>query len=274
MVHWNTPHLLEACLHSLRDLPADRVTVLVIDNASASGLPALASFAGPPLQILQLADNVGYAGAAFHALDVLRDGRFDALWLLNADVAVDPETFHALEHAAAAEPEAVIGCVVLAHNGDQVRMPEKFLHADRRWRFGRRDREIPAVWFDAPLRPVQAVHGAAMWVPRSVFERHGLFDPSFFLYCEETDYCLRLAKLGVPIRIAGQSRVRHVERGSSISQPAVQQMLDYYRLRNELILWRQHAPFWLPWISAQTGRLDGHECSQTLRCTNALARLV
>ncbi len=248
IVHWNTPELLEACIDSLRVLPADRVSILILDNASAGGPPVVTPGAGPAIDVLALPANIGFAGAAEAALAALRDGAFDALWLLNADVVVEPGTFLALEQAAHLEPDAVIGCVVMDAQGQHIRMPEKFLHADRRWRFGWRDRPIAPDPPGPPLLSVQAVHGAAMRVPRSVIDAWGLFDPAFFLYCEEIDFCLRLSKLGVPIRLAKSARVRHVGSGASVRQPGVQHVLDYYRTRNELVLWRRHAPFWLPWI--------------------------
>jgi len=251
IVHWNTPELLGECLTALADLPRDGVTLLVIDNASSTGLPSHPVLDHAATRILKLPVNVGYAGASTHAAQMVIDEPFDALWLLNADVVVSPDAFAALETASCAAPVAVIGCVVLDAAGTAPEMPEKFLHDDRRWRFGFRDGVIDGAWFGTEVRPVQSIHGAACWIPRPLLVRYGAFDASFFLYCEEIDYCLRLRRLGVPILMAGRARVRHAGSGSSARQPAVEAILDYYRTRNELVLWRRHAPMWLPWIAVR-----------------------
>lgn len=264
IVHWNTPELLVRCLAALDGLPRYTVTVVVLDNASASGLPEGLAGHSPSVQVRMLPQNLGYAGAAALATTLVLRDSFDALWLLNADVVAEPGAFAALAEVSARYPDAVVGSVVLDSTGHAPRMPEKFLHADRRWRFGRRDRPVPLSWFDTPVRSVQSVHGASMWFPRQALERVGGPDPDLFLYCEELDFCLRATRAGIPVLIAGASRVRHAGGGSTRARPEVDRMLDYYRVRNELVLWRRHAPCWLPWIavrklaSALAGTLRGH----------------
>lgn len=251
IVHWNTPELLGECLDALAGISRDHVTLLVIDNASSTPLPAHAVLDHAATRVLRLPMNVGYAGASAHAAQMVIDDGFDALWLLNADVVVSAGALAALELASRTAPDAVIGCVVMDAAGTAPEMPEKFLHDDRRWRFGFRDGVTDAAWFGNEVRQVQSIHGAACWIPRGLLVRHGAFDASFFLYCEEIDYCLRLRRLGVPILVAGRARVRHAGSGSSARQPAVEAILDYYRTRNELVLWRRHAPMWLPWIAVR-----------------------
>jgi N-acetylglucosaminyl-diphospho-decaprenol L-rhamnosyltransferase len=63
--------------------------------------------------------------------------------------------------------------------------------------------------------PVDWVAGASMLVRREVFEAIGLLDEGYFLYYEETDFCLRARRAGWPSWYAPASRVAHLVGKSS-----------------------------------------------------------
>src|SRR5262249_30735157 len=55
------------------------------------------------------------------------------------------------------------------------------------------------------------VDGASLMVRRDVFESVGLMDEGYFLYFEETDFCLRVQRAGWSIWHVPASRVVHLE---------------------------------------------------------------
>jgi GT2 family glycosyltransferase len=64
--------------------------------------------------------------------------------------------------------------------------------------FGRSPLRSKMYWWnhDEP-RQVDIVVGCCMLVPRSVVERVGAFDPDFFVYSEEHDWCKRMSDAGL-----------------------------------------------------------------------------
>jgi N-acetylglucosaminyl-diphospho-decaprenol L-rhamnosyltransferase len=54
-----------------------------------------------------------------------------------------------------------------------------------------------------------------MLVRRSAYEAVGGFDERFFLYCEDTDLCLRLWESGHAVRFEPRAEVHHVGGASS-----------------------------------------------------------
>lgn len=54
------------------------------------------------------------------------------------------------------------------------------------------------------------VVGASMIVRREIYAELGGFDPDFFLYSEETDFCLRLRERGYEIGLVEDAAVRHI----------------------------------------------------------------
>ena len=61
----------------------------------------------------------------------------------------------------------------------------------------------------APPQIAECVGGAVFMVRRDVFKELNGFDPRFFLYWEETDFCLRAARCGWEIWTLGEAVARH-----------------------------------------------------------------
>jgi N-acetylglucosaminyl-diphospho-decaprenol L-rhamnosyltransferase len=69
------------------------------------------------------------------------------------------------------------------------------------------------------VQDVDACSGALMLMSRSVFERVGRFDETFFLHGEDLDLCARVRASGVRIAVANGVRVVHRQGSSSKARP-------------------------------------------------------
>jgi N-acetylglucosaminyl-diphospho-decaprenol L-rhamnosyltransferase len=65
-----------------------------------------------------------------------------------------------------------------------------------------------------PPRRIDWISAAFWLVPAAVYRRLGGFDEGFFMYCEDTDFCLRLRLGGWTLRRADVALVHHAVRGS------------------------------------------------------------
>ena len=75
------------------------------------------------------------------------------------------------------------------------------------------------------------VSGACMLVRRAAYEAIGGFDEGFFLYCEDTDLCLRLWRAGHGVRFVPAALVHHVggaSSGAGETQPIAARSRVYY----------------------------------------------
>src|SRR5690606_25826802 len=84
---------------------------------------------------------------------------------------------------------------------------------------------------------VDIASGAAMLVKSEVFAEVGLIDEDFFLYFEETDWCLGLLQAGYRVLAVPSSVVWHEVAGTLGSASPV---IDYYMVRNHLRLVNRH----------------------------------
>jgi len=82
------------------------------------------------------------------------------------------------------------------------------------------------------------VSGCAMLVRREVFEKAGLFDPRYFLYLEDVDFCQRAKKEGFKVIYAPGGKVWHYNASSSeVGGP----LHDYFITRNRLLFGMRYA---------------------------------
>lgn len=82
---------------------------------------------------------------------------------------------------------------------------------------------------------VDFVTGCALLVKRAALERAGLLDERFFMYFEETEWCVRIRRAGFRILHVPQSRVLHK---IPLNARFDKEYLAYYMTRNRLLFLR------------------------------------
>lgn len=83
-----------------------------------------------------------------------------------------------------------------------------------------------------------------MLLPRKVCEDVGIFYEGFFMYCDDSDFCLRLSRSGYKLSIAKDTAILHKEGASS---PKRSPLIDRFATTSEMRLLKRHAP--VPFIS-------------------------
>jgi N-acetylglucosaminyl-diphospho-decaprenol L-rhamnosyltransferase len=87
--------------------------------------------------------------------------------------------------------------------------------------------------------------GASMLIRRQVFEAIGLFDETFFLYYEETDFCRRARLAGWPTYYVVGSSVAHVGSASTGFQDMSKPTPSYWFDSRRHYFLKNHGPAYL-----------------------------
>ncbi len=169
--------------------------VLLLDN-SDDGAAEWVREHYPQTTVIDNRDNLGFAGGNNALADHAR-GRY--LLLLNPDTLVRDNAVGELAACAAAHPgHGAWGGVTVYPSGE--REPTSQQAAPGLWSelllalgLGRLRRGGLPAGASAP-REVAVLSGAFMMVEASLWRELGGFDPSFFLYSEEVDFCCRLRR--------------------------------------------------------------------------------
>jgi GT2 family glycosyltransferase len=189
VVSYNTAAHIEACLRSLLDLDYPRAEIIVVDNGSADGSVELVRSRFPQVEVVELGENRGFAGASSVGLFMAQG---DILATVNPDVQLDPGWLRAVARAFDAYPEVgIVGSKILypdrktiQHAGGTVHYPLATTEHTGR---GEEDHGQ----YDQP-RMVSFVTGAALAMRRDVGLLLSFFDDSFHpVFFEDVDLCWR-----------------------------------------------------------------------------------
>jgi GT2 family glycosyltransferase len=234
VVNWNGWRDTLQCLASLKKSTYAKLTLVVVDNGSTNDSVIRIRTAHPEILLLESNTNLGFAGGNNIGIRSALAHGADYVWLLNNDT--DPAPDALAELVAKALTDRRIGAVAsICYYADAPTTFEAWGGARvNLWiGFGRNSkRPRPDDWF-------HSLNGTSMLVSCEAIEDAGLLDEVFFLYWEDTEFCLRLRKKGWRIAAASGSRVLHKIHGSSGGNPLI---LDRHQTASGLRLLRLHSP--------------------------------
>jgi GT2 family glycosyltransferase len=182
--NWNGAQHLPVCLEALQAQTYPHLEVILVDNASTDGSQALVTEQYPEVRLLSLERNLGLTGgnnAGFRA------ARGEILISLNNDTQADRRLVEALVTALQEHPEAGMAAakMLLFDRRDTLHSAGDGYGVDG----------IPfnrGVWqhdegqFNEPGWVFGGCGGAVAY-RRAMLDDIGLFDESFFMYCEDVD---------------------------------------------------------------------------------------
>jgi GT2 family glycosyltransferase len=224
IANWNCRELLRRCLESLFGQPQGvRFEVVVVDNGSADGAAEMVAAEFPQVALIRNAENRGFSRANNQAAVVAR-GRF--LFFLNNDTVVPANTLRQFLEFAEANPSVgMVGprlrgsdggfqisyrrrptLAALLHRVSLLRWTGLFRRAYYDYR---RDSFEPE-----GVRPVEVLMGAAVFLPREVFESSGRWDEQYRFGGEDIDLSTQVGQRGLVVYV-GSVEVLHHGRVSS-----------------------------------------------------------
>jgi GT2 family glycosyltransferase len=208
VVNTEQRQLLRYCLDSIareRAAVPFETEVLVLDNASRDGSAGAARAHGATTEVIALEQR---RGKGENDTTLLRRARGRYCLLLNEDAELEPGTTMALHQALDADPEAAVaGTTLITHEGAE--QPSA-------WRFpgpaaavlsalGLHRRFVVQSRGDS-VREVDWVQSTALLVRKTAADAVGYFDPAFFVFSEDVDFCKRLREAGWRVLYVPEAR--------------------------------------------------------------------
>jgi GT2 family glycosyltransferase len=190
-------------LRSLAAQSARDIETIVVDNSGAYRVTE-EGVACWGARLIRPGGNAGFGGA-FNAAFRVTDAPF--LATVNDDAVADPNWLEALLSVMEARPDVgMCAPCVLLHGEDRIDSAAMLICADGTSK--QRGHGESAGGFKCP-EEVLLPSGAAAIYRRAMLEEIGLFDESFFLYCEDTDLGLRARWAGWKCLYVPQAVVEH-----------------------------------------------------------------
>ncbi len=250
IVAWNVKDLLRQCLSSLWQTKQEiDFEVIVVDNASVDGTAEMVEQNFPQVKLIANQQNKGFAVACRQGADLAKG---DYLLFLNDDTQVFDHTLDKTVGYLKQHPQvAVLGCRILNPDGSQQpsvrKLPKLF---DQLVVLSKMHNFFPRLLADylqldfdyQKTQVVEQVMGAYFLTPRLAWQQLGGFDPNFYLWFEEVDYCARARQAGFEVVYLAEAKIVH-QGGASFGQLKA---LPEQRIFNRSLLYyaKKHWPRW------------------------------
>ncbi|UWR20822.1 glycosyltransferase family 2 protein [Sulfitobacter pontiacus] len=190
------------------------------------------------LTLVQSNDNVGFCIGNNLGAEIAFKYGADYVLILNNDTIVGPDFSHSLQD------------FLKNDDGNTLYSPQVAYASkpDRIWWFGGRFSKFLSPTYVAQGEYIRSstlpestqwVTGCATLISRALYERLGLYDPIFFIWCEEWDLSLRATSADVPMKVIPSVKIYH-KVGKSLG--IVSPLTYFYSMRNMIILRKKHLP--------------------------------
>lgn len=245
IVNWNTRDMVLRLLESLSrpNESQHELELIVVDNNSSDDSVAAIRREFPHVQLVAQSENRGFAGGVNPGIELATQ---PFVLLLNSDAQTSPESIsEALYYMMRLGDVGVLGPQILS----PARKPQPSAWRDPSLKWMalsalglsklkelnfERYREKP---FSEPAA-VDCVSGCAMMIRRDLLNELGGFDEDYFMYFEDTDFCLRARRLGKQIHHAPIGQFVHEEGGTSKSV-RLRTFLDFRR--SQILFHKKHS---------------------------------
>jgi len=237
MVNYNGKNFQNETIRSIEKQTYKNYKVIIVDNASSDGSVELCKEEFPWVKIIELNRNTGVAYGNNVGIKYALKRNYDYVLLLNNDVEMQPDLIEILLKEASNTAIAV----------------PKIYYFDKKkviwsaggfidWDTGT-PHHLGYNRIDGPAfnkkKEVECAPTCCMLIHRNIFQITGFMDPEYFLYYDDTDFCIRANDAGVKILYIPEAFMWHKVH-SSTGGRNITKLSVYYLARNRLYLLRKN----------------------------------
>ncbi len=237
IIHRNGIDRLKSAIDSVINALSPLDEIIIVDNASTDNSISSILKIHKDLVIIHNNCNTGYGYAANQAMN---KGSGEYFIICNNDITISKDALNQFEDIFINDSK--IGMVSGQQtnlNGNNVRTsskaPSLFSEFDG---IGRMDHSKDP----KDTSEVGILRGACLAVRKAAVDEAGPYDDEFFFYFEDTEWCIRMARLNWKVIIAPHIKIPHIG-GSSSNEFYSMSRIEFYRSR--MLFWKKIYPKYL-----------------------------
>ena len=230
----------EECIESLRKIVYKNYFIIIVDNNSQDGSFEKLSELYPELIVLETGENRGYAAGNNYGIRYALKKGAEYVCILNNDVVVDPSFLTKLvNYMEQHQTVGMTGANICEYYNREIVQSTGFIvnYNTARTPHINAGKRVKDVIHDQPL-PCDVVCGACMMVRKEIISKIGMIPEIYFLFYEETEWCVRAKKAGFEIVSIMDAIVYH--KGSATIKKT-NGISNYYMRRNSVLFERRNA---------------------------------
>lgn len=209
--------------------------IVVIDNASKKNEAENISQLFPEVMAIRSETNGGFsAGNNIGIQWALKQG-YEYITLLNNDTVISPDMLELLRQntsdTSVSAPKMLYFSKpdTIWYGGGKIN--RKTGNAEHAY-MNQKDTE------EDEIRKCDYATGCCIMIPTSVFKKVGLLDEKFFMYAEDSDFCLRLKENAIDINYVPKAKLWHKISQSTGGDESAFSI--YYMTRNRILYMKDH----------------------------------
>ena len=206
VVAYNGMKWYPECLNSLKQSSV-RLEIIVVDNGSDDGTSKFIGTNYPEIKLIRSNENLGFGRANNLGMKFALEQQADYTFLLNQDARVESNTIEKLIKVH--QQYSIFGILSPMHlNGDGSQLDGGFEnYAGPEYT----DNLLSDLFLHKKEQVYETrfVNAAAWLISRKCVEKVGGFDPIFFHYGEDLNYCQRVQYHGLKVGIVPDARIFH-----------------------------------------------------------------
>jgi GT2 family glycosyltransferase len=205
IVTYNGSRWIKGCLESLYASTL-QTEIIIVDNGSYDDTLKIVTDSFSDVILLNQSENLGFGKANNIGISYAIKKQATAVFLLNQDAKVDKTTIESLSNTAFKHPE--IGVLSpLQLNWEGTELEYYFQHFLTRSTSVIGDKIL--LKKEQEIYKVPFVNAAAWFIPSEVLKSVGGFDPLFFHYGEDNNFCQRIIYHNFSIGILTNAEIYH-----------------------------------------------------------------
>lgn len=242
ILNWNGGEDILDCVESVFASSHRAMAVVIVDNGSVDGSSDKLRSRFPEVYFINNSQNCGFAKGSNQGMKWALNQGIQYILLLNGDARIHPDAIDELLAAVDGENDAIVAC------------PRMYL--------GSTSDDPPRLWFtygtvklwaglfqspafnqdDSPKwsvpREMEYASGCCMLIPARILKSVGMLDETFFAYCEDIDFSLRVRKAGFKLHYVPKACLWHGSRNQQ--KRTCTATYRYLSTRNNLWVVRKH----------------------------------
>ena len=220
---------------------AANLKIVLVDNASKVNEADIIKEKYPDIQTIRSEVNGGFSYGNNLGIRWALDNGYKYITLLNNDTVVAPDMFIKLEkycdEKSVAAPKMYYYSQpnVIWYGGGEIN--KKTGNAEHT-HMNCEDTFDEEKMLSKGIRKCTFVTGCCVMVKAETFRKVGLLEEDYFMYCEDTDFCIRLQQAGIYITYVPAARLWH--KISASTGGSGSPFSTYYMTRNRLRYIKKH----------------------------------
>lgn len=235
LVNYNGGEFQLKCIESIKNQSYDNIEIIIVDNHSEDGSLELLEKRYKEIDIIRLKKNIGFSGANNIGIRKALNNNSQFVLLLNNDTVID---------------RCMVEELLKYADEDTVTAPKMYYFKRKstiNYAGGKVDWDnVESVNFGvrkldtkqySKVKQVEYVPFAGVLIPKKILKTVGRMDEKYFLYYEDTDYCVRIKEKGFRIIYVPDAKLWHCVNYSTRKSKGIQ---TYYMSRNQLYFAKKH----------------------------------